>query len=357
MLKNLRVLYLYAGPRRAFYQKFKKGLTPDTQLLGLNHMEEFGINAEFLEYPLAEFLRKVNFNLVHLPYLFSLLRYNVVFICAGLPLVFLARYLLGRHRPFFVIYNTYLNNTLKLNAKGIKGFIVRRAIETIDVIICTAQSQQQSLIDSGFDPKKVIYQPIGIDNKKFSEAGVLYSPDPSDQYIASAGRDLGRDYKTLFMAVEDLPIKIKVATKKETIQGLKIPDNVKVYLDIPYEKMPEFYAKASFVITPLSSPKQVRGSDTSGQYGYLEPMATGKAVIVSDRGTVRDYITHNQDGWIIPPEDPEALRKAIELFRQNPQKVEMMGKRAQEKVCQNFSSHQFAKFLAKIFYQLSTSRI
>lgn len=344
-----KVLYLYAGSRRMFYQKWQRGEVPDTQLLGLNHLKDFGIEAEFAELPLAEFLRKINFNLVHLPYLFRVRKYKVVFICAGLPLVFVAKYLLRWQYPKFVIYDTYLTNALKRNI-GISAFITRKAIERIDKIVCTARVQRDFLISEGFNPKNILYAPIGIDAYKFSshQSGGSTS---SEKYILSVGRDLGRDYKTLFEAVKDLNVRVKVATKKEAVAGLNIPQNVEILLNVQHEKMPALYAGALFALTPLKN-TDPSGSDTSGQYGFLEPMAAGKAVIVSDKPTVRDYIRNEVDGILVSPENPAKLRSAVERLLKDAKLRAALGQRAREKVLSHFISHHFAQSLARVFKQL-----
>ena len=349
--KKPKVLYLYAGSRREFFLKWQKGLAPDTQLLGLNYMRGLGVDAEFLEWGIAERLRKINFNLVHLPYIFAIRRYDVVFICAGLPLVFLAKCVFGWKRPKFVIYNTFLTNALKRNPNGFLGHITRKAIENIDTIICTAKTQKDFLITKGFDEKKIVFTPIGIDAEKFSETA--QNDSPKENYILSVGRDLGRDYATLFEAVRDLPIKVVVATKPEAIAGLSTPENVEVRFHVLYEEMPTLYARSLFAVIPLKD-KNPSGSDTSGQYGFLEPMAVGKAVIVSDRTTVRDYIENGRDGILVPPENPTALRSAIENLLQNPDQANLLGKTAQRKVLDSFTGKKFAEKLAEIFKTLAS---
>jgi len=343
----MKVLYLYAGTRKEFYEKWKRGLVPDTQLLGLNYMKDLGIDAEFIEWRLPEFLRKINFNIVHLPYIFGIKKYDVVFICAGLPLVFLAKYILRWKKPRFVIYNTYLANALARNSRGLFGFITRKAIENLDVIICTARSQIKPLINAGIAPEKIKFVQIGIDAKKFvSESNTL-----RNSYILSVGRDLGRDYKTLFEAVRGLDVKVIVATKPEAIVGLTPPPNVEVRFHVPYEDMPALYANALFVVTPLKSADNPNGSETSGQYGYLEPMAAGKAVIATDKQTVRDYIENEKTGILVPPENSTVLREAInrlsdptvEPFRKT------LGAQAQKAVLENFTSERWARTLAEIF--------
>ena len=382
-----KVLYLYAGSRREFHEKWKKGLVPDTQLLGLNYMEKFGIDAKFIEWPVCEWFRKINFNLVHLPYIFAIKKYDAVFICAGLPLVFLAKYILRWKKPRFVIYNTFLTNALKRNKSGIAGFVTRKAVENLEMVVCTAREQQKFLIERGFDPNKIVYQPIGIDAKRFANEAVAatavntsphtspqrYQPAPRQPgrltrqnglnkgdlsnrhmggYILSVGRDPGRDFKTLLEAVRNLPVRVKVATKPEVVAGLPVPSNVEILYHVPYEKMLGLYQKALFAVVPLRDIKDPKGSDTSGQYGYLEPMASGKAVIVTDKETVRDYIDNGVNGILVPPNDSGALRAAIENLLSNPERAVAQGAAAQKKVLSNFTSEKFAEKLAEIFREI-----
>lgn len=386
----MKVLFLYAGSRKAFYEKWKRGLVPDTQLLGLNYMEQLGMDAEFIEWRLPELLRRISFNLVHLPYILAIKKYDIVFLCAGLPLVFLAKYILRWKNPEFVIYNTYLANALKRHPCGLLHWFNKKAIEGLDVIVCTARAQIQPLVDAGIAKEKIVFRPIGIDARKFvererfrekdgeepsghglpsggreergerirkkSSEGIfsgLSSGSFSRDYLLSVGRDLGRDYKTLFEAVRDLPVRVVVATKPEAISGLTVPPNVKIRFHIPYEEMPALYQNALFVVTPLKSSDNPDGSETSGQYGYLEPMAAGKAVIVSDKSVVRDYIEHEKTGILIPPENARALRAAIEkLIADEPLSVKL-GRMAQQKVLSDFTSEHWARSLAEIFKSLT----
>jgi len=353
--RRAKVLYLYAGRRREFYEKWKRGLVPDTQLLGLNYMDNFGIDATFLEWPISNWLRKLSFNLAHLPYIFAIREYDLVFICAGLPLVFLSKWLLRWKKPGFVIYNTFLTNALKRHPKGILGFINRKAIENIDVIVCTAGEQQKFLIESGFNPKNIVFQPIGIDASRFAREPEISGKKPG--YILAVGRDPGRNYRTLFEAVKDLPVKLKVATKREVVAGLDVPKNVEISYHVPYEQMPALYQGAYFCVVPLRDWDDPKGSDTSGQYGYLEPMASGKAVIATDKSTVRDYIENNVDGLLVPPGDQKALRGAIQKLLSDESLRNRLGQTAQKKVLQNFTSKIFAGALANIFKKSRVSRL
>lgn len=50
---------------------------------------------------------------------------------------------------------------------------------------------------------------------------------------------------------------------------------------------------------------------SAGQASYLNAIALGKPVVVTDAPGVRDYVDHRRTGLIVPPGDPIALREAV----------------------------------------------
>lgn len=60
----------------------------------------------------------------------------------------------------------------------------------------------------------------------------------------------------------------------------------------------------------------------------LEAMASGRAVITTDMPGCRDPIEHGKNGLIIPPQDVDALRVAMEHFLSHPQQIVEMGIRS-----------------------------
>src|SRR3989344_2963946 len=102
---SLRALYLFAGPRRKLYEKFKEGIVPDTHFNGFNHMADNGVEATFLENKLTEFLRKISFNIIQIPAIFIMRSYDVVFSGSGLLTLFIVKYLFRWKKPKWIIYN------------------------------------------------------------------------------------------------------------------------------------------------------------------------------------------------------------------------------------------------------------
>ncbi|TSC84119.1 MAG: glycosyltransferase [Parcubacteria group bacterium Gr01-1014_17] len=82
-------------------------------------------------------------------------------------------------------------------------------------------------------------------------------------------------------------------------------------------------------------------------------MASGKAVIATDKPVVRDYIEHDKTGILVPPENARALRAAIERLVSDAQLRERLGATAQQKALSEFTSEHWARSLAEIFKSLS----
>jgi len=88
---------------------------------------------------------------------------------------------------------------------------------------------------------------------------------------------------------------------------------VKVIDSIPYEQMPELYAEAiASVSVPYSD-----GTPMS----LLEAMACGSVPIFSDLPSVREWVSHGVNGFLVAPEDHEALAAHLIHLIRNPDVV------------------------------------
>ena len=348
---NLRVLYLFAGQRRKLYEEYKKGNASDIQLVGLNRMADYGIDATFLENRLTEFLRKISFNLTQLPVLFRLWSCDVIFSGSGLLTLFIVKRILRFKKPKWVIYNTYLTNLLKRNQKGLKAWVIKKAIFSADAIVSPSLTQQEFLKNLGFPAEKNHYVPYGIDSG-FYDKDTRVS-EISERYIFSSGRDVGRDYKTLVEAVRDLPIKLVIAALPRNLKDVgELPPNISVLYLKRAETAP-FTKKAEFMVITTIREDKMAGSDCSGQYSLLEAMSCGKAVITTARDTLKGYFADGEDGLIVSPHDVEELREAIMRLWNNSEKAKIMGETARNKVGSQFTMEIFSRKLAEIFHKVA----
>lgn len=142
-----------------------------------------------------------------------------------------------------------------------------------------------------------------------------------DDYVFSGGDSL-RDYATLFRAVEGMDIRVVVATRLR-IEEFRVPHNVQI-VSCSHAEFRSLMAGAKFVVLPLDMSRLA----TTGQQSYLNAMALGKLVIVTDTVDAPFYIEDGKTGLLTPCGDVQALRKAIAWALENPNERRHIGQRA-----------------------------
>lgn len=80
-------------------------------------------------------------------------------------------------------------------------------------------------------------------------------------------------------------------------------------------------------------PSLVDGGFTSA----MESMACGTPVIGTKVGSLPEIVDDGVTGFLVPPNDPSALREKIEWFVAHPERAEEMGRRGREKVLREFT--------------------
>jgi glycosyltransferase involved in cell wall biosynthesis len=69
----------------------------------------------------------------------------------------------------------------------------------------------------------------------------------------------------------------------------------------------------------------------------LEAMAASRAVVATQVGGTPEVVTHAVDGWLVPPDDPWALSRAILMLLKQPARRAAMGAVAHRKVATQFT--------------------
>jgi glycosyltransferase involved in cell wall biosynthesis len=172
-----------------------------------------------------------------------------------------------------------------------------------------------------------------------------------NKIICSVGREM-RDYGTLIKALEGTGIRCHIAAggltngdKKDAwlkdVSG-NLPSNITVGKK-NYTELRSLYAESMFVVIPLFP------TDTdNGTTSILEAMAMGKAVICTKVDGQRDVIRDGVNGIFVPPNDPKALREAIEFLTANPDIANRMGLEGRKFVEQYHSLDMFVESIGHI---------
>jgi glycosyltransferase involved in cell wall biosynthesis len=97
---------------------------------------------------------------------------------------------------------------------------------------------------------------------------------------------------------------------KEQIKKLRLEDKVIHFKNIPDEKMFQLYTLADVSV----SPTLYEGLPLV----ILEAMACGKPIVASNVSEVPQVVKHGENGFLVPPRDPEAIVDAIlRIYEEN----------------------------------------
>lgn len=69
----------------------------------------------------------------------------------------------------------------------------------------------------------------------------------------------------------------------------------------------------------------------------VESMGSGVAVVASDLAPVREVITHRGNGWLVYPERPDELARALRILLDHPPLVRELGAQARETILRQFT--------------------
>jgi glycosyltransferase involved in cell wall biosynthesis len=85
----------------------------------------------------------------------------------------------------------------------------------------------------------------------------------------------------------------------------------------------------------------------------LEAFARGVPVIASSVGAIPEQVIDGETGLLVPPNDAEALRAAIERLLRSPDERKSMGAAARERYQQHFSISRCARALEIVYQALA----
>jgi glycosyltransferase involved in cell wall biosynthesis len=217
-----------------------------------------------------------------------------------------------------------LSERLGIGAFGLAGFarLGVRALDGDHVTYCVFSEEERNLLVSTFGIPRERIAAVRFGHTLWSRAD---GPTGDGGYVFAGGDSL-RDYDTLLAAADGLDAPVRLVTNNRL--G-RLPDNVTSDGPVTPDRYDELVANARVVVVPLRPGRRAAGLIT-----YVNAMALGKPVIVSDTPAAREYVEHGRTGIVVKAEDPVALRDALAwaLDPANRAELDTMGRSARAAV-------------------------
>jgi glycosyltransferase involved in cell wall biosynthesis len=256
-------------------------------------------------------------------------------------------------RPKLVVIACWLADLLpKFTAR--KRDLYRRAYRGVDLLLYFSSNQTEIYEEHlGFPRERLRFVPFGIDEEFFSPVD-----GGEEDFVLAVGRDRGRDWHSLFRAVHDSDFKVKVLSRDRDVDGHEIPANVELLGFVDRFTYRDLLARARLVVVP----NHVRAYPT-GQSVTLEAMSMAKCCVVTDTPAMRGYLADGATALLVPPGDPEALRRSIDRAMGDDDLRRTIGERARASIESRFTARRMWSVIAEEIRGLqdadtrSTSRV
>lgn len=341
----MKATFVYPNSRAELLAGIERGEEPDSQLHGALQLGEHGIDVEFHDplltrHELYPALARIAWNVRELTVPYELGRTDVVFtpLAALLPLA--AR---GRRLPVVVI--NFGLNLIWRRASRARRAVLRRSLRAAARVICLGEAQRSELVAAaGLDPDRVLSMPIPVDDRFFTP-----QEDLATRGLLTVGKDLARDYRTFLEAVAPLDVEATLVAHSRNLAGLALPANARLApAGLPFTELRDAYARAACVVLPQHSDTFPYGSEGGGLTALLEAMAMARPVVATDRAILRDYVDDGVEALLVPPEDPLALRAAVERVLGDSELARSLGAAGRARVERAHTSREFAARLAPV---------
>lgn len=361
--KSKKILFVYRTARGKVYQDWQKGKGLDSLLFGANHLKKMGYNVDFfdLSYSPLNFFHPLFYPLEHaiiaqtgmgfkidqatalLP---KIKNYDVLVgtgDSAGLPLLALKYF--GIIKKPVIFMTAGLAGALKDKEDTWVGKFYKKILPMADIFTSYAQVEIDFFEkEMGVEKGRIIYMPLATDWNYFSQKS-----KSERNIICAVGTESGRDYKTLFEAVKDLPVRVEVACHPDNIKDLEVPSNVKIHFNIPVQDVLKIYQRSLISVVPCF--ERFR---SSGQMVLLESAAAGLPIIASQiLGITTAFNFQDKKHLLfVKPSNPKDLRNKILVLLQDQNLSRKLARNASTLVKGLYTTYHLAKRLAKFIDNL-----
>lgn len=204
------------------------------------------------------------------------------------------------HTPL-MIWSCWLADEISRADSERRDLLFRR-FKNADLIAHLSRRETEVLVDAGFSEQQLVPMTYGVSDD-------FYRPGPEEERdldLVAIGQDRGRDYATLFSAIEGTDLVLDLVCRPENLTGLAVPANVRVHGTIPHEAYRSMLRRTKVMAVPTHVLAYPTGSSVA-----LEASASGCCVVATDTPAMADYIDDGTAGILISPGDVAGWREQL----------------------------------------------
>ncbi|QRX84519.1 glycosyltransferase family 4 protein [Glaciimonas sp. PAMC28666] len=274
------------------------------------------------------------------------------------PFMDLVHFATRAHKPTVVTYHSDIIRQQKL--LKIYRPLKRMFLSSVDRIVATSPSYLSSSAVLTRYADKVSVIPIGLDKtsypaplpalqqywrerlgeKFFLFIGVLRQYKGLHILLAAAQ---GTNYPIVIVGAGPMEEELKAQVAQLGLQ------NVHFLGQVSEEDKVALLTMSYAVILPSHLRSEAFG------ISLLEGAMYGKPLLSCELGTATTFINlSNETGLVVPPNDVDALRNAMQVLWDNPEVAAEMGRRAEERYWAQFTAKQMASSYVALYTELMT---
>jgi len=170
--------------------------------------------------------------------------------------------------------------------------------------------------------------------------------DTEKPFILSMG-SANRDYKTLFDAIKKTGYPLTVVAPKHALLGLDIPPSVTIKSNLSLSECRALVQQSRINVIPIDNE-----STGSGQVTVIEAMMYQKPVIATDTIGTRDYISHEETGFLTTSRSAPELAIALDALWHNKKLRGAIAKQARNHVKTELNYEKTAQRWIKILHNI-----
>lgn len=249
--------------------------------------------------------------------------------------------LLFQRRPRHVVLQFIMREKSASIASRTKYAFMKWCFSSLHRVVCSSRAEAEYYAEAFNWPQhKTAFVPFHT-----SESITPLHDTPDVPFVLAAGRTF-RDYPTLLRAVEGSPHRVVIVAARESVDPGPRPTTIELLEDIPLTEFDRLVRTASVVVVPLNETHI-----STGQLVMLHAMAAGRPVIATRTSGTVDYITHGENGLLVPPHDPRALRSAIDLVMGDSELKASLGVAARRAVLERHLPHHYTRAVRNLLQQ------